>query len=174
MAIKKKTKRKGVNEATREEMKQFGLAKARANAAKKNKFRDGGEVCKNKTRRGMGITQTAFKKLGGGNISSLVNKLRRRGLSEDALIREIEAIAARGKAPYDQFVKTGAGKSLKQQGFKRKGVNEATREEMKQFGLAKARANAAKKNKFRDGGEVCKNKTRRGMGIATRGGGAVS
>ena len=121
-----------------------------------------------------GITQTAFKKLGGGNISSLVNKLRRRGLSEDALIREIEAIAARGKAPYDQFVKTGAGKSLKQQGFKRKGVNEATREEMKQLGLAKARANAAKKNKFKDGGEVCKNKTRRGMGIATRGGGAVS
>ena len=121
-----------------------------------------------------GITQKAFKKLGGGNISSLVNKLRRRGLSEDALIREIEAIAARGKAPYDQFVKTGAGKSLKQQGYKRKGVNEATRKEMKEFGLAKARENAAKKNKFKDGGEVCKKKTRRGMGIATRGGGAVS
>lgn len=121
-----------------------------------------------------GITREAFKKLGGGNISSLVNKLRRRGLSEDALIREIEAIAARGKAPYDQFVKTGAGKSLKQQGFKRKGVNETTREQMKQFGLAKARENAAKKNNFKDGGEVCKKKTRRGMGIATRGGGAVS
>ena len=45
---------------------------------------------------------------------------------------------------------------------------------MKQFGLAKARENAAKKNKFKDGGEVCKKKTRRGMGIATRGGGAVS
>ena len=121
-----------------------------------------------------GISSKARKNLGGGNISSLVNKYRRRGFSDDALIREIEAIAARGKAPYDQFVKTGAGKSLKQQGYKRKGINEATREQMKQFGLAKARENAAKKNKFKDGGEVCKKKTRRGMGIATRGGGAVS
>ena len=121
-----------------------------------------------------GISTKARKNLGGGNISSLVNKYRRRGFSDDALIREIEAIAARGKAPYDQFVKTGAGKSLKQQGYKRKGVNAATRKEMKEFGLAKARENAAKKNKFKDGGEVCKKKTRRGMGIATRGGGAVS
>ena len=121
-----------------------------------------------------GISSKARKNLGGGNISSLVNKYRRRGFSDDALIREIEAIAARGKATYDQFVKTGAGKSLKQQGYKRKGINEATREQMKQFGLAKARENAAKKNKFKDGGEVCKKKTRRGMGIATRGGGAVS
>ena len=121
-----------------------------------------------------GISSKARKNLGGGNISSLVNKYRRRGFSDDALIREIEAIAARGKAPYDQFVKTGAGKSLKQQGYKRKGVNEATRKEMKEFGLAKARENAAKKNNFKDGGEVCKKKTKRGMGIATRGGGAVS
>ena len=132
----------------------------------------------------------AYKVLGGGNVAQL--------LKEGKSVKEIMKLAKDRMGTNFDYAEFTRGIKKK----RRVGVNKKIREQKKEEAINRARTNAARKKieqyddipeidefdhplgidditdiGLKDGGLVCKkprNKGRRGMGAATRGGGAVS
>jgi hypothetical protein len=132
----------------------------------------------------------AYKVLGGGNVAQL--------LKEGKSVKEIMKLAKDRMGTNFDYAEFTRGIKKK----RRVGVNKKVREQKKEEAINRARTNAARKKieqyddipeidefdhplgidditdiGLKDGGLVCKkprNKGRRGMGAATRGGGAVS
>ena len=136
------------------------------------------------------IPLIAYKVLGGGNVAQLIK--------EGKSVKEIMKLVRDRKGTdfdYSEFTK-----GIKKK--RRVGVNKKVRKEKKEDAINRAKVNAAKKKQrmeelfpeidefdhpfgidditdigLKDGGLVCKKprkKGRRGMGAATRGGGAIT
>ena len=135
------------------------------------------------------IPLIAYKVLGGGNVAQL--------LKEGKSVKEIMKLVKDRKGTDFDYAEFTRGIKKK----RRVGVNKKVRKEKKEEAINRAKVNAAKKKQrmeeffpeidefdhpfgidditdigLKDGGLVCKKprkKGRRGMGAATRGGGAV-